>query len=411
MSFFSKLFGRGKREPEPEPAPAPAAAPQPAAPAPRPAVPDEIALLSLVGQPGGPDERTASRVLAAALAGPRQREAIDAVGRAMAAAQVAEGLRMQCARALVARGEGAGALRFLQHVSDVAALMLKADLLHDDGQVAMAVSVIERVLARDIDTPGARERHARWRSALSPVASRPRVSHDVTMAVPTVQQSPFRIVREVARGGAGTVYEAKDDILGRAVALKVYHKSAADQEQVRREARVAVRLAGAGVVQIYDVDYERGWIALEWAAAGSLREVFARGEGSEPGEPLALLRALAWALGRVHAQGWVHADVKPANVLLRATGEPVLSDFGIAVRAQEQSLGGSAGFLSPERLAGAPMSPSDDIYGFGRIVEDAVVKMPGAWGPFGPLADRCMAPLEQRPPDGRALISLLDAWG
>ena len=406
MSFFSKLFGRTKAPSGPvQTEPTPAAVPAPVA---RSEVPDEIALLSLVGQAGGPDEPTAARLLATMLAGPRQREAIGAVARAMEHASVPERMRIQCAHTLVARGDGASALRFLDHVSDVAALMLKADLLHDDGQIAMAVSVIERVLARDIDTPGARERHARWRSALAPVASRPRVSNDVTMAVPTVQQSPFRIVREVARGGAGTVYEAKDDIVGRNIALKVYHQVAADHEQIRREARVAVRLAGAGIVQVYDVDFARGWIALEWAPAGSLREVFARANPNELREPSALVRALAHALGRVHAQGWVHADVKPANVLVRETGEPVLSDFGIAVRINDESLGGSAGFLSPERLAGAPIDPSDDVYGFGRIIEDAMVKAPRVWSGFQALAERCMAPRGTRPADGMALLASLD---
>jgi serine/threonine-protein kinase len=130
------------------------------------------------------------------------------------------------------------------------------------------------------------------------------------------------------------------------------------------------------------------------------------------GHPLAFLRGLARTLSRVHADGWVHADVKPANVLIGAGGVPILSDFGIAVREKEASLGGSAGFLSPERLAGAPLDPSDDIYGFGRIVEDAALKEvelggPSTWNGFRPLAERCMAPRPSRPANGHALLELL----
>ncbi len=139
-----------------------------------------------------------------------------------------------------------------------------------------------------------------------------------------------------------------------------------------------------------------------------MREVLGRGDLSELGEPGSFLRRLAYALSRVHAEGWVHADVKPANVLIRATAEPILSDFGIAVRDQEASLGGSAGFLSPERLAGAPLDPSDDVYGFGRIVEDAMLKGQGTWDRFRPLAEQCMAPRQARPSNGQALLGLFD---
>jgi serine/threonine-protein kinase len=345
-------------------------------------------------------------LLTAALASPRQRDAIDALAHAMTDRSVPERLRLACAHALVQRGDSRQALAFLEHVSETSSLLLKADLLHDQGQVAVAVSVIERVLARSIDTPGARERHQRWRALVAPQTQQPQGRHDVTVAVPTTQQTPFRILREVARGGAGTVYEARDDVLGRALALKVYHKTS-EREQIRREARVAVELAGAGVIRVHDVDLEAGWVALEWLPRGSVRDVLRAGDASGLGDPGAFVRGLAYALSRVHARGWVHADVKPANVLMGSSGEPLLSDFGIAVRAGEASRGGSAGYLSPERLAGSALCPADDVYGFGRIVEDAVRTGHPAWQAWLPLAERCMAVREARPQDGRAVLEIL----
>jgi serine/threonine-protein kinase len=309
----------------------------------------------------------------------------------------------------VSRGDGEHALTFLDGVSHTSSLMLKADLLHDHGRIAPAVAVIERVLARNIDTPGARERHARWRSTLAPQVSRTRTNDDVTMAVPSLQQTPFRILREAARGGAGTVYEARDDVIGRALALKVYHQVAMDRPQIRREAQVAVRLAGPGVVRVYDADFEAGWIALEWLPRGSLREVIRRETLAELGSPAAFAGGLARALARVHGQGWVHADVKPANVLIGESGTPLLSDFGIAVRVGEGSVGGSAGFLSPERLAGSPLSPSDDVYGFGRILEDAAATGSTEWSGMRRVAERCMSPVGTRPDDGRGLLALMDS--
>ncbi len=318
---------------------------------------------------------------------------------------------MSCADLLVDRGEPEAAARLLAGASSLPALMLRADLLRDCGDVAQAVSLIERVLARDIDAPGARERHLRWSRELSGTTPSPSRSHDETIAVPTARQSPFRIMRELARGGAGTVYLARDDLLDRHVALKVYHRPREDAAQLRREATSAVRFAGRGIVRVLDVDYEQGWIALEWIEAGSLRELInaQRFQMLTPISRWAL--PLAEALAVLHRERWVHADVKPANVLLRSADDPVLGDFGIGVPAGSASLGGSTGFLSPERLAGRALDTTDDVYGFGRIVEEVVARLPPSaecrW--FGELAERCMADDSTRPRDAVALLAYLQS--
>jgi serine/threonine-protein kinase len=101
--------------------------------------------------------------------------------------------------------------------------------------------------------------------------------------------------------------------------------------------------------------------------------------------------------------------MKPANVLVGTGGTPILSDFGIAVRPGEESLGGSPGFLSPERLSGSSPNPSDDIYGFGRILEDIVETGASDWEPLRRLSHRCMSPGETRPHHGTDLVSLVDS--
>jgi serine/threonine-protein kinase len=228
--------------------------------------------------------------------------------------------------------------------------------------------------------------------------------------------APFRLLREVARGGTATVFEAEDNDFGRRVALKIYHRPDRDRAQLLHEARVAVALAGEGVVRVFDLDPDQGWIALEWARGGTLRTLLRSASASNADGVTAWAKPLSAALARVHRAGWVHHDVKPANVLLRAPGEPLLGDFGNARRRSEPSPAGSLGYVSPERLAGRPSDPRDDIYGYGRVLEDALdrVSPEKAWVLGGPaafwrsIAAACVGPDEGRPADGEALRVLVE---
>lgn len=342
-------------------------------------------------------------MLDAAAGSEAEREAIAAVAAAIAQRDMPESLLSRCASLLAARGERDAALQMLQRCSAASDLILQADLLHETGKPAAAMSAIERVLARDIAYPGARERHERWRAQLNPVRAKLRGSNDVTMALGTDHQAPYEILREVARGGSGVIYEARDCLVDRLVAFKVYHAPERDRAQLEREARIAVSLRGPGVVRVYDMAPDKGWIAIEWAPLGSIRDLLAAGRLQElaPIEPWAA--ALARSIARVHQAGFVHADIKPANVLLRARGEPVLCDFGITVHPGDDSLGGSAGYLSPERIEGRPITPGDDVYAFGRVLEDVLQVVPDR--AMRRIATRCLG--AGRPADGAGLLALL----
>jgi len=334
-----------------------------------------------------------------------ERAAIAAVAQASARGAVPSRVASRCAAMLAARGERPEALRFLERATEPQDLLMRADLLHESGRVPEALSLVERVLARDLDFPGARERHERWRVVLGRALPSRRGRDDVTIAVTSDRQAPFRILREVARGGAGAVYEARDELLGRTVAYKVYHRLHEDRSQCEREAHAAVELRGPGVVRVYDASFEQGWIALEWVPLGSLRELLAAGRHDElrPARRWAL--PLAEVLARVHRRGWVHADVKPANVLLRATSQPVLADFGIAAKRGEPLQAGSAGYLSPERMAGEPLECDDDVYGFGRVLEQVMQAAHGALDPgLEAVMHACLGPRGRRPRDGAALV-------
>lgn len=328
---------------------------------------------------------------------PEEGRAVDQLLARDTRQQLPEPLLVAVASALVDRGEETTAARALVRASSSPALMLRADVLARSGDAPTAVALVERVLLRDIDWPGARERHARWLQALG---LRPPVPSPVASAatlMTSAPEAPFRLLREVGRGGAGTVYEAQDRDLGREVALKIYHRPDRDRAQLLHEARVAVALGGGGIVRVLDVDPEHGWLAMEWAPLGALR-----GRLGEPIEHWAA--GLASALARVHAEGWVHHDVKPANVLLRSPDQPLLTDFGTARRAGQPSPPGSLGFVSPERLSGRASDPRDDVYGFGRVLEEAADVQPGAYSRWVELAAACTGPDAARPRDGAELV-------
>jgi serine/threonine-protein kinase len=334
--------------------------------------------------------------------------------RGAAGRAIPEPVRVACADILASRGDEQGALRVLAGVSSTPGLILASDLYAGAGQLARAVGAIERVLARDLDAPGARERHQRWSQALGYPRAPVRRLDEATIVAPEAAAGPFRLLREVARGGAGAVYEAEDDLLGRRVAFKVYHGRGKDRALLDREARMAVKLAGPGVLRVLDADPAQGWVALEWVARGSVRDMLRTGDLAALVPVGRWARPLARALARVHAGGIVHADVKPANVLLRQADDPVLGDFGIARPAGAPSDGGgSAGYLSPERLAGRPADARDDVYGYGRILEDVIHRLDEAGhagadtAAFHALALRCIGADDARPANGTALLAAL----
>lgn len=365
-------------------------------------VTDPIEHLVRVGMPSGPTEEEALRSFARLRSTPDEGRAVQRLLARDAIMPLPEPLLLAAATALVDRGEPAAATAALARSRSTPALMMRADLLERGDQLAAALALVEQVLARDIDWPGARERHARWRGALGlpdPSMAASEAPPGIAAVAPDV---PFLVLREAGRGGSAAVYEAEDRELGRRVALKVYHRPDRDRAKLLHEARVAVAVAGEGVVPVLDVDPGRGWLAMQWAPLGAL--------ASQRRPGTAWVAPLARAMARVHAAGWVHHDVKPANVLLLAPDRPMLADFGTARRAGDPSPPGSAGFVSPERLAGRASDPADDVYGFGRILADVLDAMPpklqkesdaSSWRA---LAVACTGPDALRPRDGADLI-------
>jgi serine/threonine protein kinase len=196
----------------------------------------------------------------------------------------------------------------------------------------------------------------------------------------TAQFPPrYRGAQRIAHGGMGEIYRATDSTLGRAVAIKVLAERYADDEDVRsrftREALAAARLAGdPSIVTIFDVGEHGGrpYIVMEYFGGGSVEDRL-RNDGPSAAQSLEWLEQAARALDHAHAEGIVHRDVKPGNLLLDREANVHVADFGIARAAGLDSLTmtgtvmGTAGYLAPEQAMGQRAAPASDRYALGVV--------------------------------------------
>ncbi|MDT9691613.1 serine/threonine-protein kinase [Streptomyces sp. P9(2023)] len=204
----------------------------------------------------------------------------------------------------------------------------------------------------------------------------------------TVIAGRYRLLDVLGQGGMGTVWRARDEALGRDVAVKEVRAPAglgADDQQrlyarLEREAWAAARIAHRGVVTVYDVATEDGrpWIVMELIHGLTLSDVL-EAEGPMPPRRAALIGAeVLAALRAAHKAGVLHRDVKPGNVLLANDGRVVLTDFGIASvegtspLTMTGELIGSPEFLAPERALGMTPGPASDLWSLGVLLCTAV---------------------------------------
>jgi serine/threonine protein kinase len=242
---------------------------------------------------------------------------------------------------------------------------------------------------------------------------------------------PYRIERDIGRGGMGVVYLAEDVRLERRVALKALPPEVAAnpelRQRLRREARAAATIAHPAVATVYALEEidEQLFIASEYVDGETLRSSIARG----PMQP-ARLHGIAIQIGRAlcaaHEAGVVHRDLKPENVLLTAAGDVKVVDFGIAyVEGREGTkltragaMLGTPAYMAPEQLLGTPVDGRADIYAFGVLLNElatghhplAAVTPPPTPPMFAAIIARCMQPdPSARYASGRDLLAALEA--
>ncbi len=213
-----------------------------------------------------------------------------------------------------------------------------------------------------------------------------------------IQIPGYQIVREISSGGMGTVLDAFQVNAGnRRVAIKMIRADHGADPAFRKrfisEANCAI-LEHPNIVRILDVRDEAGqlFIVMEYLSGGDLAARIRA--GMSPRDALAVVRQLAGALGHAHSRGLIHRDVKAANVLFRADGAAVLTDFGIAkFRARDETITesgavvGSPFYMSPEQAQAKSVDARSDLYSVGVLFYEMLVGS----RPFA--ADRALAVL------------------
>jgi len=197
----------------------------------------------------------------------------------------------------------------------------------------------------------------------------------------------YEFKHPLGQGGMATVYLAKHLGLERDVAIKVMAPSlAADPtftERFLREARIVAQLSHPGVIAVYDVGVDAGhhFISMEFHSGKDLKHRLRDGISVE--DSVEIISDVAKALEFAHKKGFIHRDVKPDNILFSETGQPILTDFGIAKATDSDvqmtkagTLMGTPRYMSPEQAQGKGVDHRSDIYSLGCIFYEMLTGLP-----------------------------------
>ena len=199
----------------------------------------------------------------------------------------------------------------------------------------------------------------------------------------------YRVIRELGRGGMGVVFQAEDAKLKRSVALKLLPLELAHspeaKERFLREAQAAAALDHPNICTVYEVEEQDGqaYIAMAFVDGKSVKERIARGP-LKIDEALKIAIEVAEGLAAAHGKGIVHRDIKPANVMLTGSGQPKITDFGLARVETADDLTrtavvmGTVAYMSPEQALGKKVDHRTDIWSFGCLLYE----MLAGHGPF-----------------------------
>jgi serine/threonine-protein kinase len=192
----------------------------------------------------------------------------------------------------------------------------------------------------------------------------------------------YEIIEQLGQGSMGTVYKARDPILGRDVAIKRIlvqpgeHSEAVEfRERFFREARAAGKLSHPGIVTVFDVSEHEGtpFLVMEYVAGRTLLSILQNDERMSLDRACDVGVQLAEALDYAHRNGVIHRDIKPANILVTSDGRIKIADFGVARLIESQltargQLLGTPAFMAPEQFIGMPVDARSDLFSAGVVI-------------------------------------------
>jgi serine/threonine protein kinase/tetratricopeptide (TPR) repeat protein len=234
------------------------------------------------------------------------------------------------------------------------------------------------------------------------------------------EMGDYELLEEVGRGGQGVVFRARQKSLNRIVALKVINlgqwASKAHVKRFRREAEAAARLDHPGIVPVHEVGERDGscYFSMKFVEGGQLGEVVKR-QSMSIRQIAELIAKIARTVHYAHEHGILHRDIKPGNILLDQSGEPHLTDFGLARLLQTEStvtrtmeVLGTPSYMAPEQAVGsnAAISSVTDVYGLGAVLYQLLTSHP----PFAGATtyETINLLLDTEPPQPRLLNPKID---
>ncbi|WP_224241297.1 protein kinase domain-containing protein [Hyalangium gracile] len=261
-------------------------------------------------------------------------------------------------------------------------------------------------------------------------ANAPQGSNDTVLAKPGpspaasaegegVFAGRYMLLGKIGRGGMGTVYRARDTLVGDVVALKMLELEAEQRadllERFRREVRLARRISHPHVARTHDLGEHGGhlFLTMEYVEGEDLQSLLVRERALGAVRAARIALAVCEGLAAAHAAGVVHRDLKPANVLVEKGGRVVLTDFGIAramageSASRTQGMVGTPMYMSPEQLEGGEVEARSDLYAVGLLLYEMLT----GEAPFtgdSPMAV-AFARLRQPPPDPAGRPGVPDA--
>ena len=202
----------------------------------------------------------------------------------------------------------------------------------------------------------------------------------------TILGNRYEVIRKIGDGGMAFVYEAKDRLLNRIVAVKVLRPEFVDDEEFlakfKREAEAVANISHPNIVNVYDVgcDGKVNYIVMEYVDGQNLKEII-KNEGTlDEYTALDITKQIAKALGAAHKKGVIHRDIKPHNILISSEGRNVkVADFGIAKAATNStmtnigSIIGSVHYFSPEQAKGKSVKNNADLYSLGIVLYEMLL--------------------------------------